>query len=219
MPSDNTRQFGLATPASLAAAPMREVGAHRQLPTRYTTPAIALHWVIAALIGLNLILGLSFAFLPKSGLHPFVSLHESFGITVLGLALMRLLWRLTHRPPPLPDYPVWQQKAAHRVHALLYALMFALPLTGWAYASAWKGAGASSMRLFWTLPWPRIGFFAHLAPATRQAWHTALGQLHYAVALLLTALFVLHVTAVLKHQFVDRIPELQRMWRAPRADR
>ena len=81
---------------------------------RYSLPAIALHWLIAALIVFLFGLGWYMVDLPKGPVRgPYFSLHKSVGLTVAGLALLRLIWRLTHHPPALPDVmPNWQRCAA-----------------------------------------------------------------------------------------------------------
>ena len=105
---------------------------------RYDAVAIALHWAMAALI-----LGLLAAGFVMTAQKPGSPLqfqlyqaHKSVGITVLALALLRLGWRLGHRPPPLPDtMPAWEQWLAHAGHAALYGLMIGMPLLGWAVVS------------------------------------------------------------------------------------
>ncbi len=184
------------------------------VPQRYTRPAIILHWTIAVLIACNLAGGLLFDSLPKTMLRPAIDMHKSFGITVLGLAILRLLWRATHTPPPLPAYPAWERRTAHAVHWLLYGLIFLVPFSGWLHDSAWKGAPEHPMKLFWIIPWFRIGPIEHLDPASKEWWHSALFAVHSYLAYALLAAFVLHVAGALKHQFLEGKPELQRMWPA-----
>jgi cytochrome b561 len=180
---------------------------------RYTRPAIFLHWAIAVLIGLNLLLGFLFDSLPKDALRPFIDAHKSFGITVLGLLILRVLWRATHTPPPMPDsFAPWERKLAHWTHLALYGLMFLVPFTGWLHDSAWKLSATHPMKLYWVIPWFRFGFIENLEPATKEQWHSALFQVHSSLAYLLLAAFVLHVAGALKHQFLDKTLELQRMW-------
>ena len=110
--------------------------------SRYTLPAIVLHWLLAlALLGL-FGMGLFMADLPISPLRlKLYNWHKWAGVTVLTLSLLRWAWRLTHRPPALPEalvqsMPVWQRVAHHATHHALYALFFIVPLVGWAYSSA-----------------------------------------------------------------------------------
>jgi cytochrome b561 len=179
---------------------------------RYTRAAIFFHWAVAALIATNLLIGFTFDYLPKNDLRPMIDAHKSFGITVLGLAIMRLLWRATHEPPPIPPYAEWERRTAHAVHWLLYGFIFLVPLSGWLHDSAWKGAPEHPMRLFWVIPWFRIGAIEHLDPATKEHWHSVLFTIHGTLAYALAAAFVLHVAGALKHQFLEGKPELQRMW-------
>ncbi len=180
---------------------------------RYTGPAVLLHWLIAAGVIANVALAWIWPHLADASVRPAIDTHKSIGITVLGLAIMRLLWRLGHRPPPLhPGLPDWEKNAAHTVHWLFYLLIFAMPLTGWIMDSAYKDAASHPMQLYGLVPWPRIGAIMHLAPAVRDGVHDRFGAAHVALSYLVYGLFVLHVGGALKHQWLDRQRELQRMW-------
>ena len=182
------------------------------LESRYTRVAIVLHWLIAVLIAINVTLALSADHLPDDWVRPVIDTHKSIGITVLGLAVMRLLWRLTHRPPALPQrYPRWERIGAHAAHTLLYVLIFALPLSGWLHDSAWKDAATHPMTLFGLIPWPRIGWVMDLDASLKERMHDRFGLLHTWFGYGLYVLFALHVLGALKHQWLDREPELQRM--------
>ncbi len=182
------------------------------LPQRYTRPAIALHWLVAILIGVNLALVWSVDFVPDAYTRPIINTHKSIGITVLGLAVLRLLWRLSHEPPPLPTtYKLWERRVSHWAHIVLYVLIFALPLTGWLHDSAWKAAATHPFYLFGAVPWPRIGWIMNLDPATTETLHGLFGETHSALADILYVFVVAHILGALKHQFIDREPELQRM--------
>lgn len=184
-----------------------------ELPQKYTRVAVLLHWLIATLIVVNVLLVWTVDLFPEAWGRPIIDTHKSIGITVLGLALMRVLWRLTHRPPALPAaYPQWQHRAAHAVHLLLYVVMIALPVSGWLHDSAWKDAASHPMRLFGLFEWPRIAAIANVEPVAKESLHDAFGEVHELFGFLLYGLYVLHVGAALKHQFRDRFPELQRMW-------
>jgi len=170
--------------------------------------------VIAVLIGCNIILGLGANYVPDSYVRPMIDLHKSFGITVLFLVILRVLWRLTHRPPPLPaDYRRWERVAAHSAHMALYVLILAMPITGWIHDSAWSAAASHPMFLYWVIPWFRLGFITGLDPATKDYVHTLFGQVHTYISYGLYAVISLHVLGALKHQFFDQQPELQRMWK------
>jgi cytochrome b561 len=180
--------------------------------TRYTYTAMLLHWLIAAVMTVNVALILAVDLFPEALVRPVIDTHKSLGITVLGLGLLRLLWRATHPPPPLPaDAARWERFAAHAAHAALYALIIALPISGWLHDSAWKDAAAFPMRLYGLLPWPRIGLVASLDPAFKEALHTWLGRAHTLLAYGLYVLLALHVLGALKHQFVDRQAQMQRI--------
>ncbi len=183
-----------------------------RIPARYTRTAILFHWLIAVLIIVNVCLALFVDDLPEAWVRPVIDTHKSIGITVLGLALMRLLWRFTHRPPPLPmGYAGWERVGAHAAHGLLYVLILALPLSGWLQDSAWKDAATHPMSLFGLIPWPRIGWVMQTEPGLRESLHDRFGALHTWLGYVLYVMFAVHVVGALKHQWMDREPELQRM--------
>ena len=183
-----------------------------EFSNKYTRTAIALHWTIALLIVVNLVLVWTVDSLPDEWERPVVDTHKSIGITVLALAVMRLLWRFAHRPPPLPStHSRWERIGAQATHALFYVLLFALPLTGWLHDSAWKDAATYPMTLFGLVPWPRIGFMMNLDAVTKEQMHDLFFAIHSWLGYALYALFVLHVAGALKHQWLDRERELQRM--------
>jgi cytochrome b561 len=184
------------------------------LPERYTRTAIVLHWFIAALIIINFAFGQFKEAFGEENIRFMIDAHKSTGISILGLVIMRLLWRLTHRPPALPNgFKPWEKRASHAVHWLLYGLMFALPLSGWMHDSAWKAAPEIKMYWFGLFEWPRIGWIMELEPMIKEQWHGVLGAAHDIMSKILLLLFLLHVGGALKHQWIDKHPELQRMWR------
>ncbi len=177
---------------------------------RYSTGAIALHWIIAALVFANIVIGLRFD--GMHGLAKFSALqwHKSFGITVLLLTLGRLGWRLAHPAPPYPDdMPAWEKAAARATHWSFYALMLALPLTGWMMVSA-SPTNIPTV-LYKVIPWPHIGPIHALPMATRKGLEGQLADIHDLLAWGAILLIVLHVAAALKHQFWDRDEVLWRM--------
>ena len=184
---------------------------------KYTDIAILLHWLIAIGIMANVALAWVWPHLGDTDVRPAIDTHKSIGITLLGLAVMRLLWRLTHRPPAMPgEYRRWEVRAAHATHWLLYLLIFAMPLTGWIMDSAYKDAASHPMFLFGLFEWPRIGAILHLPPTTRDAVHDGFGAMHTYASYLLYALVALHLGGALKHEWIDRHRELRRImpsWR------
>lgn len=180
---------------------------------RYTAFAILLHWAIAAAIAANIAIGWwmhEAIEAPGTALQAFAAfqLHKSIGLLVLGLSLVRLGWRLLHPPPPLPDaMPAWEKLAAKAVHWAFYALMIAIPLSGWIYVSAqWRGDGPllSPTRFFGLVDVPHLFGLANAAPETRAEVSGAAIDVHEALVWAMIALAALHAAAALKHQFLDR---------------
>lgn len=181
---------------------MSGLGAMAGTPTRYGTVAIALHWLIALMILGAMGVGVWMTDLkPSPRTFEIYALHKSTGLLVLALAAFRLIWRATHRPPPSPAMPAWQARAASATHAALYALMLAMPITGWLQHSA-AGYPLSWFGLFKV---PALIGRDREALAFWQQWHEWL-------AWALAALILLHVAAALKHHFLDRDGLLGRMW-------
>jgi cytochrome b561 len=173
-------------------------------PSRYSSLAIVLHWVLALAIVGSFSVGVYMHELPVSPQRlKLYNYHKWAGICILALSALRLLWRLTHRPPADLPMPAWQQRAAHATHGLLYLLFFAVPLVGWAYSSA---AGFPIV-VFGMLPLPDF------VPVDK-ALADAIKPFHAYLAFALAALVLVHVGAALKHQFIDRDGLLSRMWPA-----
>ena len=173
---------------------------------RYATPAIVLHWVLAALIVFMAALGWFMMTVEKQpGGERFFDLHKSIGLIVATLVLLRVLWRLFHRPEPLPEgVPRWQARLAHLVQWLLYATMVLLPVTGI--------AGANYSRAGLALFGAALPRWGEPARATAHL----LFQIHEALVWTTVVLVVLHVLAGLKHLLVDRDQVFTRMWPARR---
>src|SRR3954469_4398730 len=170
---------------------------------RYSKTAVWLHWLMAFLIVFAFAIGLSMTAI--EGITPaklkYYSWHKWVGVTVLGVACLRLLWRLTHQAPAYPDsMPRWQQNAAHGLHGLLYLLIFAVPLSGYFYTLA-TGVPVVYLGM---LPLPEV-----IGP--HPEWKSALKLLHYSLNMTLLAAVVLHIAAALKHVFIDRDGMFKRM--------
>ena len=183
------------------------------LSEKYTGPAIALHWLIAVLMIANVALGLLAEKLPDDWIRPAIDAHKSVGLTVLGLALLRILWRTTHAPPPLPRaYAGWERTASHLAHFALYVVIVGLPLTGWMHDSAFKAAAEHPLTVFGLFEVPRIGWIMNVAQPDKETLHGIFFGWHEGFAYALYILFALHLGGALKHQWLDRHRELQRMW-------
>jgi cytochrome b561 len=171
---------------------------------RYSRVAIALHWVLGLAIVGSFCMGVYMSDLPFSPQRlKLYNWHKWAGVTILALSALRLLWRLTHRPPADVPMPAWQQKASHATHHLLYVLFFAVPLVGWAYSSA---AGFPIV-WFGVLPLPDFVPVDKALAEAIKPWHEIL-------AFAMAALVLMHVAAALKHHFIDRDGLLSRMWPA-----
>ncbi|WP_199272266.1 cytochrome b [Paraburkholderia acidisoli] len=172
-------------------------------PSRYSGVAMLLHWLVATLIIWGFALG--WVMTDIHGITPtklrYFSWHKWIGVTVLVLVLLRLLWRATHAAPALPrSMHGWEKLAAHAGHLVLYVLMVAIPVTGYLYSSA---AGIQVVYLgIWPLP-------TLIGPDT--ALKGVLRTVHVTLNYTLLAVVVLHVLAVIKHQFIDRQNLIARM--------
>lgn len=182
------------------------------LPERYTRPAIWLHWGIALLIAANVFFIQTAKSFGDENIRFMYDTHKSIGVTVLGLAVLRLLWRFTHRPPELPaDYKSWERRASKAAHWSLYFIMFFLPISGWLHDSAWDAAAEIKLNYFGLFELPRLGLIMEMEPVAKKALHGILGEAHEIAGYALYALVFLHIGGALKHQFIDKHRELQRM--------
>jgi cytochrome b561 len=170
-------------------------------PLRYDGVAISFHWILGLAIAATFVLGVYMHELPVSPSRlKLYNYHKWAGITIMALSALRLLWRLTHTPPLDVTMPAWQSKLAHALHWLLYALFFAVPLSGWAYSSA---AGFPVV-VYGLLPLPDF------MPQDKALADIAKG-IHKLLTLSLGGLVLVHVAAALKHQWMDRDALLSRM--------
>lgn len=175
-------------------------------PSRYTAVAMALHWLLGLSLVAMFVLGVYMADLPFSPWRmKLYNWHKWAGITFLALSVLRLVWRISHRPPALPAaitraMPAWQNLAHHATHHLLYVLFFVVPLLGWAYSSA---AG-------FPIVWFGQIALPDFVPADK-ALAEMIKPLHELSAFALMGLAGLHIAAALKHQWFDRDGLLERM--------
>lgn len=182
----------------------------RNTPTGYGRIAILFHWTMALLIIGMLGLGLYMSDLPLTdpNAFQFFQLHKSIGFVVLALAVLRLVWRLANPSPKLPEgmHPL-ERLGAHLGHAGLYALLFAMPLTGWLMVSA-SPWGIPTV-VFNVLPVPHLPVPEALGSQEQAEGFFKL--LHAYGAYLLIALVVVHVAAAFKHHVIARDDTLKRM--------
>jgi cytochrome b561 len=176
-----------------------------RLPS-YDRIAVSLHWLIAAGVVAQIALGWWMIDIPKlpAGVRAsWFNLHKSIGLTLAALIVVRIIWRLTHRPPALPtSVPRWQTRAAAVSHALMYACMILMPLAGY-LGSIYSG-------------YP-IKYFGSTLPGwgwKDEALKEFFSTVHYSTAWLFMTLISLHVAAAMKH-LLDRDDIFARMW--PRA--
>ncbi|ARK75934.1 cytochrome b [Burkholderia pseudomallei] len=173
------------------------------MKTTFSPLARLLHWVMAAMIVSMLFVGAGMV-TTVSGRHAaLVAMHKPLGVAVLVLACVRVVVRLSSRPPALPaDLPGWQKFAAHGSHLVLYALMIAMPLVGWAMLSA----GGYPVTLGGGVRLPSI------VPADA-VWFAWLRHAHRWLAYLFFATFLAHFAAALYHGMIRRDGVLRAMVR------
>jgi len=200
---------------------------------RYSRGAIILHWAIAILIIYNLTTGLLHDTLPRAAFQ----FHISSGITILTLTVLRIIWRLTHKPPPFLPMAKWEKGLAHLVHFCLYVAMLAAPLTGWAMISASvprpkpavqgatqplppplsAGPAKPHQTLIWgVIPLPKLKPITDVGkgpdgPAKLKETHEQFEDLHGDIGWIFLSLLFLHIAGALKHQFIDKRQQLARM--------
>lgn len=191
--------------------------------TRYTKTAVILHWLIAIAIFGMFALGWFMEGLPKEGAKQmaydvfnfgiytwqladaatprtfYFNLHKSIGVTILGLIIIRVLWRVTHKPPALlSSYKVWERKLATGVHHLLYLLMIALPVSGVIMATYSK----------YGIKWFGYPLIKGL---DNNAARESFKEIHELIGIVILVMLILHIAGALKHHFVDKDDTLKRM--------
>ena len=167
----------------------------------YGTPAKIFHWLIVALLVVQYPIGWLMPDLHR-GMQPGapMTFHVSFGLTILALIVLRLVWRLTHPVAPESSLPAWQRLSSEFVHWMLYVIVLATTLSGWLFAS-YRGW---SVTFFYLFPLPMLA-------SNNAAAGKAIDGLHQAAEWMLLALIVIHVGAALAHIFVYRDRIMQRM--------
>ncbi len=177
---------------------------------RYTTVAVILHWLIAVMLAGQIFGGWLAAdeSTPRAQAFQLFQLHKSFGLTILALSIARLVWRLGHKAPPMPETMAgWERAAARSVHVLFYILIIAMPLSGWALISS--APYTVTTMYFGLFEVPVLPVFS--GALRGKDMHELLESTHSALVWITIGLFLLHVAAALKHHFVNRDGVLARM--------
>lgn len=170
---------------------------------RYGTIAMSLHWLIAGAVIANICLGLYMSEILADrdpSRIEILQLHKSVGLTVLTLSLTRLGWRLINPAPPLPNsISPWLRILARGMHYLLYFLIIAIPLSGWALVSLSR-ANVSTF-YFGLFHWPNLPFPANIPTGQKHTLHHGFNVAHVYLAFSAIALVPIHVAAALYHQY------------------
>lgn len=170
----------------------------------YSPVARFLHWTTAALVLFMIPVGFYIANVENGPFQDQIyDLHKSVGMLILPLVLIRLAYRLTHPPPPLPaDIPMLQQAAAHANHWGLYAMLIAQPIIGWIGTSAYR----APVNFFWLFAWPPIW-------REDRKFSDFMFQVHGWIGIAITVFVAAHIAAALFHHFVRKDDVLTRMLR------
>lgn len=173
-----------------------------QAQSRYSTGAMLFHWIIAILVIVNWRIAEAAEHLEGAEKAATIAPHKAIGITILVLTVLRLIWRLSHKPPPMSDLiPKWQRVLGKTVHILFYVLLIGLPIGGWL-----AGSYASS-------PIDYFGLFTIPTLPVEQDFEAAksiIGQ-HAFGGEVLIYLVGLHILGALKHTFIDKVNGIGRM--------
>jgi cytochrome b561 len=171
-------------------------------PKSYTKIAIILHWIVALGLITNIVLALLIPYVGDGNIRFVIDSHKSIGITLLGFALLRVVWRFTHQPPEYSYIqPKLERLAAHGTHLLLYTLMLMIPISGWMHDSAWKSASEISMYWFGLFEWPRITPIMELEPVLKEHLHDIFGGMHTWFSYALYLFSGIHIAAALMHHY------------------
>ncbi len=180
--------------------------------SRYSSGAIALHWIIGLMIIGTALGGMFHESFGKEMEGPLIDFHKASGITILFLSVLRLGWRLTHRPPSLAaTLKRWEVGLAHATHWIFYILMFAIPLSGWLMVSA----GSRK----WPIDWFGLFNVPFLPVAQSKPFGGAMHESHEIMGYFVLALAGLHIVAAIKHHYFDGDNTVERMLPLLRARR
>ncbi|WP_394270131.1 cytochrome b [Qipengyuania sp.] len=169
---------------------------------RYSAVSMIFHWVIAVMVIWNWRLAENAEHATREQAMAIFADHKALGIAILALSLARLLWRLTHKVPPLPaNYATWERVLARTTHVLFYVLLIGLPVGGW-LANSLAGREIDMFGLFTIPPLP-VGRNGELG--------SRIFDLHAAGGTIMVYLIGLHILGALKHTFFDRDGGIFRM--------
>ena len=169
---------------------------------RYSTGAMILHWLIAIAVIMNWQIAETAHDLPKELGREVMGYHMAWGMTILVLTVLRIVWRLTHRPPPYSSHlKSWEVALARVTHSIFYILLISLPVLGWVAMSAYGNA----ISVFGWFDWPALPLPKDPDGAG------AVFDIHETLAKAMLLLILLHVAGALKHTLYDRDGNLFRM--------
>lgn len=164
---------------------------------RYAKGSVILHWLIALLIAGNFVAAWVAEDMPKAERMQVMGNHKAIGLIVLALTVLRIVWRLMHKPPPLADtLKAWEVALAKVTHAAFYFLMLAVPLAGWAMSSG--GSGGKPVGIFGLFAVPALPVGSD--KPTVGMFH----EMHEVGATLMLVLILIHVAGALKHRIIDK---------------
>jgi cytochrome b561 len=172
-------------------------------PSGYGTVARLFHWVIAVLVAVQIPAGIAMTSEPlAAAADPLFILHKGSGAVLLALVVARVLWRLSHRPPRFPDFmPALEQRIASATHVTIYVLLVVMTVSGYV-----RTVGEEfPIELLDALGVPPL-----IPPMPRTA--RAMLVVHQFAVIALVGLVAVHISAVLRHQLIERNPVLSRMW-------
>lgn len=170
---------------------------------RWGSVAIALHWLVAALILLVQVPAGIVMLRVEPGVlqNTLFNIHKNIGLVIFALALVRIGWRLANPVPALPiDVPGWQERIAHITHFLLYALIILLPISGFLYTAF----GGFPVPLFMAYD---LGQLIPTSKPQAEVWQA----IHYWSQWALYGVVALHVAGALQHHFIHGDAVLRRM--------
>ena len=171
--------------------------------TQYSSGSKLLHWLIAVIVIVMLSGSFFLEDLPETIKSTAIMLHKSFGLTILGLMVLRLVWIIRSGKPALPSaVPRWERYLSHAIQHSLYLLLFLMPVCGWIMSVA--AAHTPTYFGLFEVPFPGI--------VANKALSNWMFSAHETIAWIIIGLLVLHVAGALKHLFIDKDNVFQKMW-------